>query len=240
MAGYELARFVGEVDDHFWCRLCSKVVCSPQECLHCQHLLCDLCSKSTDLCPYCNSPLQTKPPALYARKVYSQLSLHCGHSGNGCDAIVPISTIQSHEAECLYVIVCCASPICQNTFMRKDKQVEAGVPLVCSVLCRTVMEFKEVMETKDQEDVLRQFHKFLNEAKALVESQVRADLEPMQREIDQKLVEVHEFNTKKEELVRELDERKWKYHPGKWNGSLSSWTCCNVTDKFALGCRKLA
>lgn len=189
---------------------------------------------------YCDKELVCKTPALYARKVYDHLVLHCLNSSSGCEAVLSLSDLDSHETDCVYVTVSCASPICTNTFMKKDKLNDHEKPLVCSVLCKTVMQFKEVLETKDQDDVLKQFHKFLNEAKALVESQVRADLEPMQREIDEKLAEVREFSQKREELTQELEERKWKYHPGKWNGSLSTWTCCSSSDKFALGCRKLA
>lgn len=239
-AGFEPSRFRSEVDDHFLCAVCTKVVQAPEECVKCQRLLCGSCAKSSSECPYCKQDLETKTPALYARKVYNNLELHCAHQQNGCEAVVTLGNLPSHESECVYVMVSCASPICTNTFMKKDKQNDCGKALVCSILCRTVMEFKEVLETKDQDDVLRQFHKFLNEAKALVESQVRADLEPMQREIDNKLAEVKEFAQKREELVEELEERKWKYHPGKWNGALSTWTCCNSSDKFALGCRKLA
>ena len=189
---------------------------------------------------YCQVDLVTKTPALYARKIYLNLQLHCTNSSNGCEAVLPLSLLQPHEADCIYVLVPCASPICLSTFLKKDNQNAPEKPLVCSVLCKTVIQFKEILETKDQDDIHKQFHAFLNQAKVLVEAQVRADLEPMQREIDEKTAKVRELAEKREELSVELEERKWKYHPGKWNGELALWSCCSCADKFAVGCKKLA
>lgn len=238
--GLALSRFVSEVDDHFVCKVCKLVVRSPVECVSCQRLMCGLCGKIGGKCGYCQEELVTKTPALYARKIYSKLQLHCVNSANGCEAVLPLSSLQAHEADCIYVLVPCASPICVNTFLKKDNQNDPDQPLVCSILCKTVIQFKEVLETKDQNDVHKQFHAFLTQAKTLIECQVKADFSPMQQEIEAKAAKVKELAQKREELTQELEERKWKYHPGKWNGELSLWSCCSCADKFAVGCRKLA
>lgn len=236
--GLELTRFEGEVDDHFICQVCSKVVLNPSECSHCEHLFCGVCPQST--CPHCQEPFTPKPMALFAEKAYSRLQLHCSHQSNGCEVICAMSDLATHEKECEYVIITCASPICSNSFMKKERPVEDGMQLVCSVVCHTVLQFKNVLEEKDELEVLRAFHQCLKEAKALVERQVISDLAPFQQDIDQKLQEARELAHTRDLLMTELEERKWRYHPGKWNGSVTLWTCCSLNDKFALGCRRLA
>ena len=238
--GFDLARFEGQVDDHFLCAICSKVVRTPIECTLCEHLLCSSCSPDLNTCPNCGGSFISKEVALFAYKMYSRLKLRCENLPNGCEAICSMRDLPSHELICEYIIIRCASPICPNTFMKKDKETEEGKRPVCSVVCKTVVEFQAVLEGKDKGQVLMQFHQFLREAKTLVERQVRSDLEPVQKEIDQKLQEAREYAKSRDELLSELEHRKWFYHPGKWNGSASVWTCCSHNDKFALGCRKLA
>ena len=236
--GFDLGRLEGQVDDHFICQVCAKVVRTPTECSLCEHLFCSACV--TSVCPFCNETFSAKPVALFAFKAYNRIQLRCSNQTNGCEQVCALVQLEEHEKECEYVIVHCASPICTNTFMKKEKPLEDGVPRVCSVVCKTVVQFKAVLETKDQTEVLKYFHQFLTEAKDLVEKQVRGDLAPMQQDIDQKLQEAREYSRARDLLVTELEERKWKYHPGKWNGSVSLWTCCSLSDKFALGCRRLA
>lgn len=236
--GFDLGRFEGQVDGHFICQVCSKVVRAPSECSRCEHLFCSACTSST--CPSCQDSFSPKSMALFALKIYNRLQLHCSNQVKGCEHVCALDQLEEHEKECEYVTVPCASPICSNTFMKKERPPEDGVSRVCSVVCKSVVQFKTVLETKDQSEVLKHFHQFLTEAKDLVERQVRGDLAPLQQDIDQKLQEAQECARVRDLLVTELEERKWKYHPGKWNGSVSLWTCCSLNDKLALGCRRLA
>lgn len=238
--GLDLSRFPHEVDAHFLCAVCTRVVLSPVECVSCEYLLCHSCFLHASVCPHCRQEIAITRPSLFARKVYTQLQVQCKYRENGCEVVTTIPLLQAHEEECMYVVVRCQSPICTNRFMKKERMGEKGDPLVCSVLCKTVVQFKEVLETQNQLNTLRQFFRYLNDARTLVEAQVQEEMTPLHQEMDRKLAEVREFYASREALLRELEERKWHYHPGKWNASTNVWTCCNETEKVEIGCRKLA
>lgn len=178
-------------------------------------------------------------PSKFASMVYNRLNLKCGHYQNGCEVVLTIEEIDEHDQNCVYITTVCESPVCGKEFVKKDKFKDEDQALVCSDLCHSVVSFKNVLEGKDEIEVLQAFTKFLIGAKKIVEAEVMEELDPKLKDAEARKKEAEDLLHRKEELAHELDERRKKYHPGKWNLSGKLWTCCGENDKFVIGCRDL-
>lgn len=81
--GYESIRFVSEVDEEFYCSICTMVLEDPME-SPCEHLFCNECVKrwlATDRrCPVDRSSLKLdmlKHPARFFRNMLDKLEIKC-------------------------------------------------------------------------------------------------------------------------------------------------------------------
>lgn len=137
-SGYHPARFIEEVDEYFYCPICSWVVRTPVACGECEALYCRSChdrvaSLREDICLRCNSPFRPSTVRIYPRQVYSRYHLFCSYLPSGCPFSSSLQDMQDHEAACHYRPVDCENPWCCNQFRLMDRLFEDK--LVCSQRC---------------------------------------------------------------------------------------------------------
>ena len=108
--GYELARFVDEVDEELMCSICGQVLESPVQVRQCEHCFCGSCVnewlKHQSVCPVDRSPVSPRddliqPPRIL-RNLLGRLKISCINKEFGCSAVVRLDTLQSHHNECQY------------------------------------------------------------------------------------------------------------------------------------------
>jgi hypothetical protein len=237
--GYAKERFTVPVDDFFVCRCCDKVVRNPKECKGCQNLMCKECTDQIKNCPHGCQELQICEASKYAAMVYGKLTLFCVFSCNGCFYQGSVYEVVAHEQVCDYVIIPCSSPLCSKQYMKRDAFNFNQTDLVCSELCQVIVDFRKVLETKDKVEVLKVFSNHLTQAKEIVERQVKEELRPKIKEYEKMKKEIESFRQKRDEVYYELENRKLRYHPGKWNINSRIWTCCQADEKYSVGCRDL-
>mmetsp|Transcript_12977 Transcript_12977/g.13101 ORF Transcript_12977/g.13101 Transcript_12977/m.13101 type:complete len:260 (-) Transcript_12977:40-819(-) len=236
--GFMCDRFLGEVDDFFKCPVCKQVVKKPKECSTCQNLICKYCSYSQIKCPYGCEDFILHHPSKFALLVYHRLKLKCAYYESGCDFVGRIKDMRDHELLCLYEVIKCQSPICSTTFIKKEKHQGDGVPLVCSDMCRAIVDFKETLDHSSREVILTDFSHYLVKMADIPEEEINKELVDVLAEKERKQEEAQLFLTRKNNLLSELESRRTKNHPGKWNIPAKKWTCCDNSDKYSIGCRE--
>lgn len=237
--GFAIERFLGEVDGFFVCAACEKVVRKPKECTSCQNLMCKYCAYSQMKCPYGCEDLNLHRPSKFALIVYHRLKLRCSYFESGCEFVGRIKDMKDHELVCLYEVVKCQSQICNNTFTKKDKNKGETAPLVCSEMCESLVEFKKILDNSSREAILQEFSNYLIKMSVVSEEEIERELTEILNEKEQKQAEAKLFLEIKGGLLTELENRRNKNHPGKWNSGSKKWSCCNEQDKYSIGCRDI-
>lgn len=81
--GYDLVRFIGAIDEEFYCTICTMVLEEPLQ-SPCDHLFCSNCIKDwlvvDKSCPVDRRPLtinSLKPPARYFLNMLGKLDIKC-------------------------------------------------------------------------------------------------------------------------------------------------------------------
>ena len=232
-----LGRFTCGVDDYFLCIYCNGVVFDPVECSNCEDLLCKSCSLHISSCPSCESSLKTRQTSKYALMIYSQLTLRCKNFLQGCNQEGLIIDTLSHHKVCEYETFDCANPLCTIKKLRINKYCDD--PLVCSDDCKLITNFDKILKTKDQNLILTTLHTYLKEMKEkdLVEGSEK--IKKHIQSLDEKLLLKEEFYKEEQELRDEIELRKKKIHPGKWNIQGKYWACCLNKSKLAIGCKAI-
>jgi hypothetical protein len=80
---------------------------------------------------------------------------------------------------------------------------------------------------------------YLKEMKEKELADVREKLQRSIVVLDEKLAERDEFAKEEQELRDEIEMRKKKVHPGKWNVGGKYWVCCLNKSKLAIGCKNI-
>ena len=119
--GFELGRFVGDVDEELLCPICGLVLDSPLQIKDCEHCFCGACIqewlKHQRVCPVDRSPIPPSPcegssssslggsmgPApRILRNLLSRLRIKCENEGFGCQTITSIEGLQAHLNQCQF------------------------------------------------------------------------------------------------------------------------------------------
>lgn len=230
-------RFIGDVDDFFLCPRCSHIVLCPKECESCQILLCEGCTFGLEECPSGGHQLVTHDISRFPKKIYEAMQLKCCNSPAGCEFIGVISVVLSHESDCDFSQLKCANPVCDQTFLKRQK--DQRHPLVCSDLCMKVCHFQDVLQQNDHNAALHELFTCLMSTKVTVEQELRSTMQPTIQELDVLTKELEEFEKLKEAVVEEIELRKTTHHSGKWNQQAKQWSCCADSQVLSPGCRTL-
>lgn len=107
--GYKDDIFEEQVDDELKCPICNKVLESPVQGIHCEHLFCFDCIqqwlKANLICPLDSKPLlpsQLQPPPKIILKLLNNLKIKCNFYDYGCPAKLKLSDLSQHVKMCLY------------------------------------------------------------------------------------------------------------------------------------------
>uniref|UniRef100_A0A8D9EG61 E3 ubiquitin-protein ligase NRDP1 n=1 Tax=Cacopsylla melanoneura TaxID=428564 RepID=A0A8D9EG61_9HEMI len=105
--GYELVRFIGEVDEELICSICSGVFEEPLQAPTCEHAFCKACINEwisrQPTCPVDRLPItaaQLRPAPRLLRKLLSRLVISCDNASYGCTTAVKLDSYATHLTEC--------------------------------------------------------------------------------------------------------------------------------------------
>ena len=125
--GYDVERFVTEVNRIFICSICHKVLRDPVQCLTTVHLFCRDCItrhfKVSHTCPSCHEALTLKTLDQASRIVVNHLNelyIYCEHSNRGCRKFVQLQHLEQHEATCGFKPAMCTNKGCGATVNQRD------------------------------------------------------------------------------------------------------------------------
>lgn len=238
ISGFERSRFTSKIDDHFVCKLCTNVVKNPIECENCENLICKDCSISINSCPYDCQQFSIKKVARFALKIYSKFHLKCKNFTLGCNFSGLISEVVSHEEECLYVFVRCQNPLCEKELLKADKFEGLDSLLVCSDICWHIVKLNDE-NYDDPLELLRSFSTRLEEAKLVIEAEVKIEMKSSIDAINKKKAQIYKASNEKEKLNEKIHKRQSYYHSGRWNVNSRLWSCCGNINKYIIGCKEV-
>ena len=118
--GYDQDRFTCKFSIDLVCSICLCVLEDPIECKKCETNFCSECINSwkqrNNKCPN-NCELILSKSHRFLRSFLDALTLKCINENTGCQEVLTLSQIKSHEsAGCKYRIVKCKYPGCYGTF----------------------------------------------------------------------------------------------------------------------------
>ena len=125
--GYDEKRFVTKVNRNFLCLICRNVLKDPVLCPRNQHCFCRGCItkhlENSQRCPTCNDELTketlTEPPRM-VKDLTNELNIHCVYHNRGCQEILQLQHLDSHEATCGYTPAVCTNQGCGETLNQRD------------------------------------------------------------------------------------------------------------------------
>ena len=125
--GYDEERFVTAVNRNFLCLICFSVLKDPVFCPRNQHCFCRGCItkhlENSQRCPTCNDELTeetlTEPPRM-VKEYLNELNIHCVYHNRGCQEILQLQYLDSHEATCGYTPAVCTNQGCGETLNQRD------------------------------------------------------------------------------------------------------------------------
>ena len=125
--GYDEERFVGKVDRNFICLICCNVVKDPVLCPRNHHCFCRGCItkhlENYQRCPTCNDRLTVETlaePQRMVKQMLNALNIHCVYIDRGCQEILELQLLDSHEATCGFTPAVCTNQGCGVTLNQRD------------------------------------------------------------------------------------------------------------------------
>ncbi|XP_055986220.1 E3 ubiquitin-protein ligase NRDP1-like [Sorex fumeus] len=105
--GYDVTRFIGEVDEDLICPVCSGVLEDPVQVIPCEHSFCKTCIthwfSQQHTCPADGTVLtftQLCPVPRIMQKMLLKLKISCDNSVFGCRAVIQLANLETHLRVC--------------------------------------------------------------------------------------------------------------------------------------------
>ena len=125
--GYDEERFVGKVDRNFICLICINVLKDPVLCPKNHHCFCRGCItkylENYQKCPTCADRLTVQTlvePQRMVKQMLNALNIHCVYIDRGCQEIVELQNLDSHETTCGFTPAVCTNQGCGATVNQRD------------------------------------------------------------------------------------------------------------------------
>ena len=107
--GFEVLRFLSDVDEELICSICSGVLEDPMQ-FYCQHAFCEGCikewlhQKQKQTCPVDRKPVSLKElaPSRLVKILLARLEIKCDHYQLGCQNVIKLDQLLLHSKECEY------------------------------------------------------------------------------------------------------------------------------------------
>ena len=171
--GYDEERFVITISPNFLCSICFNVLKDPVLCPRNQHCFCRGCItkhlENSQRCPTCNDELTEHTltePSRMVKDYLNELNIHCVYHNRGCQEILQLQHLDSHEATCGYTPAICTNQGCGETLNQRDIiHHESVVCELRKVKCHSCAEMTkkfEVMEKKMEEKFSKIENKITN------------------------------------------------------------------------------
>lgn len=191
--GFNLSRFVESPPVEFICVVCGCVVNEPLECTDCGSLYCSSCKKVSiprpsiclDFtrrrgCPSCNSIKSPRKPSRILIKMIKELVVTCKYAPVGCGFMSSIEDMEDHQKTCpMKPVVCANSKFCNKEGKRDSFRVikiegsnyARRNEYVCSEICQKLLEFKQLVTTRQFEKAIKEFYRLACEVEDLKEAE---------------------------------------------------------------------
>lgn len=106
--GYEIIRFVGDIDEELLCTICRHVLQTPVQIRQCEHCFCSSCINEwlqhQQVCPIDRNSVTPMADLIQAprvlRNMLSRLKITCDNKDFGCTNVVALESLESHLMEC--------------------------------------------------------------------------------------------------------------------------------------------
>ena len=125
--GYDEERFATTVNRNFLCLICFNVLREPVLCPRNHHCFCRSCItkhlENSRRCPTCADELTVETlaePQRMVRDYINELNIHCIYIDRGCQEILQLQHLDSHEATCGFTPAVCTNQGCGATLNQRD------------------------------------------------------------------------------------------------------------------------
>lgn len=171
--GYSQDLFVEQPKEDFICVLCAGVVRAPLECMNCGLLMCRKCIGyylksrhqrgplgSEFSCPQCRFKAAPRAPSKLLLTLISELVVRCKYQELGCTVTMPLSTVKTHQKECMYRDIKCA-----YCGVKGDREsfISAENRYLCSPPCLRTWHFSSLVRSQKTDEALRMYYELLLE-----------------------------------------------------------------------------
>lgn len=181
-AGYRKDRFPADIRPEFLCKTCDGVVKRPKECIGCGLLMCEGCweqrRRSTNpssalfffnsgwefSCPNCVCAVTPREPSRILRRLILETKVKCKHYQLGCESVLSLADVKTHESGCAYKIVHCGNYLCEKTgqkaaFFPVFRPLKPGSLFVCSQICLQTVNMTFLLSQNEIEAAISEFYK---------------------------------------------------------------------------------
>lgn len=180
--GYDITRFMDDVDEELICSICGQVLESPVQIRQCEHCFCGSCVnewlKHQSVCPVDRNPVSPRddliqPPRIL-RNMLGRLKMSCINKEFGCTVVVRLDGLQAHHNECQY----------------NPKR-----PVACEKGCGLVVPLDEVSE----HNCVRELHKIVKDKSDSID-----ELVSQMSDLELRLTDQHREILILKEIVRSM------------------------------------
>ena len=130
LQGYDVSRFVGEINEDVLCSICQEVPKDPRLCQNKDHIFCLAhisrhLHQNSHTCPVCRDPLTPETlrrPKGFLKNYLDGLKIKCDHHDRGCPDVVRLENLQRHVDQCEFAPVKCENEGCEEIVNARDKE----------------------------------------------------------------------------------------------------------------------
>ena len=136
--GHDTERFLSKINDDLKCLICLDVLEDPHECTRCQTSFCLLCiqdwSSNRKTCPN-NCDLVLERSHRFLRSELNRLQLRCQNANEGCEEILTLELLSTHESLCQYTKMKCPNTDCPVYLQRSSLEPHLALCEYREVAC---------------------------------------------------------------------------------------------------------